>query len=71
MSIKMNIPSYMKPLTNDMKVVEVNGSTVGECLNHLITQFPDIKKRLLALAACQCIIRKRIRNDKTAGNVHL
>jgi len=34
MSIKINIPSYMKSFTSNMRVVEVNGSTVGECLSH-------------------------------------
>ena len=48
MSIKINIPSYMKSFTNNMKVVEVNGNTVGECLNHLIKQFPGMKKQLFS-----------------------
>ncbi len=48
MSIKINIPSYMKPFTNNMEVVEVNGSTVGECLNHLVKQFPGMKKQLFS-----------------------
>ena len=48
MSIKINIPSYMKSFTNNMEVVEVNGSTVGECLNHLIKQSPGMKKQLFS-----------------------
>ena len=47
-SIKINIPSYMKSFTNNMEVVEVNGSTVGECLNHLIKQLPGMKKQLFS-----------------------
>ena len=46
MSIEINIPSYLQPFTNNMEVVEVNGSTVGECLNHLVKQFPSIEKML-------------------------
>lgn len=46
MSIKINIASYLQPYTNNLEVVEVNGSTVGECLNHLVKQFPAIKKML-------------------------
>ena len=46
--IKINIPSYMRSFTNNMKVVEVNGSTVGECLNHLVKQFPGMKKQLFS-----------------------
>jgi hypothetical protein len=37
-TIEINIPSYMKSFTNNMRVVEINGSTVGECLSHLIKQ---------------------------------
>ncbi len=48
MSIKINIPSYMKSFTNNIRVAEVNGSTVGECLSHLIKQFPGIKGQLFS-----------------------
>lgn len=46
MSIKIDIPAYLQSFTNDTKVVEVNGSTVSECLNHLVKQFPDMEKML-------------------------
>lgn len=46
MSIKINIASYLQPYTNNLEVVEVNGSTVGECLNHLVKHFPSIKEML-------------------------
>jgi len=48
MSIKIDIPSHFLPFTNDTKAVEVNGSTVAECLNHLVKQFPRVEKVLLA-----------------------
>ena len=46
--IKIKIPAYMQSFTNNMEVVEVNGSTVGECLSHLVKQFPSIKKQLFS-----------------------
>ncbi|MFC1981969.1 MoaD/ThiS family protein [Chloroflexota bacterium] len=46
MSIKAEIPSYLQPYTNNSEIVELNGSTVGKCLDHLIKQFPGIKKML-------------------------
>ena len=48
MSIKISIPSYMQSFTNNMKVVEVSGSTVGVCLNHLVKQFPGMRKQLFS-----------------------
>jgi len=44
MSIRINLPSYFLPYTNDREVVEVRGTTVGECLNQLVRQFPDLEK---------------------------
>ncbi len=46
--IKISIPAYMRSFTNNMEVVEVNGSTVGECLNHLVKQFPGMKKQIFS-----------------------
>ncbi len=38
----------MKSFTNNMEVVEVNGSTVGECLKQLVKQFPSMNKQLFS-----------------------
>ena len=46
MSIKIGIPSYLQSFTQNLETVEVNGSTVGECLGFLIKQFPDMGKKL-------------------------
>jgi len=46
MSIKVNIPLFLQPVTGGVKVAEVSGSTVGECLKHLVEQFPLIEKEL-------------------------
>ena len=46
MSIKIDIPYFLQYLTNDTEAAEVNGSTVGECLEHLVKQFPSIKQLL-------------------------
>jgi len=48
MSIKIDVPSYLQPYTNNTEMVEVNGSTVGECLDHLIKQFAGMEKMLFA-----------------------
>ena len=46
MSVKINIHPNLLEFTGDLAVVEVNGSTVGECLNELVKQFPRIKPML-------------------------
>ena len=47
MSVKIHIHPNLFHFTNDQEVVEVNGSTVGQCLDHLVARFPDIKPGLL------------------------
>lgn len=44
MSIKVNIHQNLRHLTNDLGTVEVSGTTVGECLNDLVGQFPSLRK---------------------------
>ncbi len=46
MSVKINIHPILHHFTNDQDVVEVKGSTVGECLEQLTAQFPEVKKGL-------------------------
>jgi len=46
MSIKIKLSSYLQRFTNHTEAVEVNASTVGECLKHLVEQFPLLKERL-------------------------
>ena len=45
MSVKVKIfYPHLKQYTDNQEVVEVNGSTVGECLTDLVKQFPGIEK---------------------------
>jgi adenylyltransferase/sulfurtransferase len=46
MSVKINVSPFLCQYTDDHQVVEVNGSTVGQCLDHLIKQFPSVKQWL-------------------------
>jgi molybdopterin converting factor small subunit len=46
MSVGIKVPAYMRSSTNNLEAVEVSGRTVGECLDHLVRQFPGMKKRL-------------------------
>ena len=44
--IEVNISSTFARYTNNQLVVKVKGNTVGECLDHLVKQFPDLKQVL-------------------------
>jgi len=46
MGIKVNIHKSHRHFTNDVGVVEIDGKTVGECLENLVKQFPPIKEGL-------------------------
>jgi molybdopterin synthase sulfur carrier subunit len=46
MSIKVNIHPSFQRYTNGLSEAKVEGSTVGECLDQLVKQFPDIKEEL-------------------------
>jgi molybdopterin converting factor small subunit len=48
MSVNVHIHTTHRQFTNGLKVVPVEGSAVGECLNQLIKQFPGMEKALFA-----------------------
>ena len=48
MSAKIHIHTTHRQITNGLEMVEVEGKTVGECLNQLIRQFPGMEKALFA-----------------------
>ncbi len=46
MSIKIDVSLLTHQYTKSQQVVEVNGDTVGQCLDDLVKQFPSIKQGL-------------------------
>jgi molybdopterin converting factor small subunit len=48
MPVKVHIHITHRQFTNGQDVVTAEGTTVGECLNHLIKQFPGMEKALFA-----------------------
>jgi molybdopterin converting factor small subunit len=46
LSVKVNLHPSLAKLADGQTVVEVNGDTVGQCLEQLATRFPRLKKRL-------------------------
>jgi molybdopterin converting factor small subunit len=46
LSIKINIHKTHRQFTNGLDIVEVEGNSVGNCLDNLVRQFPGMKKAL-------------------------
>ena len=46
MGVKIYIHTSQVELTDGLEVVEVDGKTVSECLDHLIERFPGMEKGL-------------------------
>ena len=45
--IRIRIPANMRPLTGQQPMIEVSAATVGEALDDLLLQYPDLRPRLL------------------------
>ncbi len=46
MGVKVNIHKTHRTYTDGLEVVEVEGGTVGDCLKHLVQQYPGMKEGL-------------------------
>ena len=46
MPIKILIPTPLRPYAGKQSIIEVNAQTVGEALNDLTAQHPDLRKHL-------------------------
>jgi len=46
MPIKVLIPTPLRPYAGKQSVIEVTAQTVGEALNDLVAQHPDLRKHL-------------------------
>jgi molybdopterin converting factor small subunit len=59
MAVRIHIHTTHRQFTNGLEVVSVEGSTVSECLNQLVKQFPGMEKALFA------------KKDKLLNNVEI
>jgi len=48
MSIKVLIPTPLRPYAGKQSIVEVTAQTVGDALSNLVAQHPDLRKHLFS-----------------------
>ena len=48
MAVRVHIHATHRQFTNGLEVVSTEGNTVGQCLNHLIKEFPGMEKALFS-----------------------
>jgi molybdopterin converting factor small subunit len=47
MGVQIDIPLFLQHFTNGVRVANVSGNTVGDCLFDLVRQFPQLRELLL------------------------
>ena len=47
MSIRINMPIFLQPFTENKETFEAEGETVAECLGVLMKTYPDVRKMLV------------------------
>ncbi len=47
MKVKVSIPTIMRTLTDNQKVVEVSGADINQVINNMGSQYPGLKERLV------------------------
>ncbi len=47
MTVKVKVHPYLRSFTGNQKEVEVDGKTIGECIDNLDKRFNGIKERLI------------------------
>ena len=47
MSVQLEVSSIFARYTDNKTNIELEGNTVGECINDLVEKYPDMKKMIL------------------------
>ena len=46
MAVEISIPPVLQALVNGINRIDVNGGTIGECLDEMVTKYPQLKTKL-------------------------
>ncbi|MCX5830293.1 MAG: MoaD/ThiS family protein [Deltaproteobacteria bacterium] len=68
MSVKLFLSRNLTYLAKGKDVFEVNGETVGECLNHLVSLVPVMKKTLFYESGDRLYPHVQVQVNKKSAN---
>ncbi len=63
MSITVNIPTILRPLTNNQRRVEISGATVQEIIDNLEQHYVGIREKLLSEGQVHRFINIYVNDD--------
>lgn len=63
MPITVNIPTILRPLTDDQKRIEISGFNVLEAIEQMERQYPGIKEKLLTEGKPHSFINIYVNDD--------
>ena len=64
MATKILIPTPLRPFTDKLDTVEVDGATVGELLQNLTTKYAGLKQHLYTRRRQAAQLRQRLRQRR-------
>ncbi|SCY71621.1 molybdopterin synthase subunit MoaD [Nitrosospira sp. Nl5] len=63
MPITVNIPTILRPLTNNQKRIEISGFNVLEVIDQLEHQYPGVKEKLITEGESHSFINIYVNDD--------
>jgi sulfur-carrier protein len=63
MSITVNIPTILRPLTNNQKRIEISSISVLEAIEHMEQQHPGVKEKLITEGKAHRFVNIYVNDD--------
>lgn len=63
MSITVNIPTILRPLTNNQKRIEISSVSVLEAIEHMEQRYPGVKEKLITEGKAHRFVNIYVNDD--------
>lgn len=63
MSITVNIPTILRPLTNNQKRIEISSASVLEAIEHMEQRHPGVKEKLITEGKAHRFVNIYVNDD--------